>query len=87
MQLALEIPDKYLINFSPEEFSRILKLNTAVEMYKNGKISVAAAVELVGDIDRFEFLYECKKRGVEPQTYESIEELESEVAMLEKTSS
>jgi len=40
-------------------------------MYKNGEISVAAAVELIGSIDRIEFLYECKKRGVDPQTYET----------------
>ena len=44
-----------------------------------GSQKIANQHILVGDIDRFEFLYECKKRGVEPQTYESIEELESEV--------
>lgn len=84
MQLTVEIPDKYLINQSTEKFSTLLKLNTAIEMYKNGEISAAAAVELVGNIDRFEFLYECKKRGMDPKTYENIKELETEVAMLEK---
>ena len=84
MQLTIEIPDKYLIQRSPEEFSRLLKLNTAIDLYKKGQVSAASAAELVGNIDRFEFLYECKKRGVEPQTYESLEELEAEAFMLDK---
>jgi len=84
MQLTLEIPKKYLINQTPEELTRLLKLNTAIDLYRNGRFSAGAAVEFVGDLDRYQFLYECKKRGVEPQTYESIDELQSEIDMLAK---
>lgn len=83
MQITLEIPEKYLIDQSLEKFGDLLKLNTAIEMYKNCEISVVSAVELVGNIDQFEFLYECKKRGIEPKTYENIKDLDEEVAMLE----
>ena len=82
MQLTLEIPNKYLVNQTPEELTRLLKLNTAIDLYKNGRLSAGAAAEFVGDLDRYQFLYECKKRGVEPQTYESVEELQEEIEML-----
>ena len=84
MELTLIIPEKYVISHSPDELKLLLKLNTAIDMYRSGQISSGAAVEFIGEIDRFEFLYECKKRGVEPQTYESIDELEAEVSMLDQ---
>ena len=84
MQLTLEIPRKYFINQTAEELTHLLKLNTAIDLYKNGRLSAGAAAEFVGDMDRYQFLYECKKRGIEPQTYESIEELQSEIELLAK---
>ena len=82
MNLVIDIPEKYLFNQSPETFKLLLKLNTAIDMYRNGLLSSDAAAELVGGIDRYEFLYECKQRGIEPQTYENTEELDAEVIML-----
>lgn len=64
--------------------SQLLKLNTAVDLYKSGNMSSGAASEFVGGMDKYEFLQECRKRGVEPQTYESVEELNAEIAMLEE---
>ena len=84
MELIVEIPEKYLINQSPESLIITLKLNTAIDMYKNGQLSAGAAAEFVGNIDRYEFLYECKKKGLEPQTYENTAELDTEVTMLAK---
>ncbi len=84
MELTISIPEKYIVSYSPDELKLLLKLNTAIDMYRSGQISSGAAVEFIGEIDRFEFLYECKKRGVEPQTYESIDELEDEIAMLDR---
>lgn len=78
-----EILKKYVIFQSPEKIIKLMKLNTAIDLYKNAELSVGAATEFVGDIDRYEFLYECNKRGVEPQTYESVEELKQEVSMLD----
>jgi predicted HTH domain antitoxin len=82
MQLTLEVPEKYLVNQTPEELALLLKLNTAIDLYKNGRLSAGAAAEFIGEIDRYAFLYECKKKGVEPQTYENVEELQSEIDML-----
>lgn len=84
MELTLEIPDKYLIHQSPSELKLLLKLNTAIDMYRNGQMSANAAIEFVGSLDRYEFLYECKKRGIAPQTYETPEELAAEVTMLDR---
>ncbi len=84
MQLMLEIPEKYLVNQSPKELALLLKLNTAIDLYKNGRLSSGAAAEFIGEIDRYAFLYECQKRGVEPQTYENEEELQVEINMLAK---
>lgn len=84
MQLTLEIPEKYLIHQTPSELVRLLKLNTAIDLYRRGRFSAGAAVEFIGNMDRYEFLYECRKRGVEPQTYEGTEELQSEIDRLAK---
>lgn len=84
MQLTLDIPEKYLVSQSPGELVRLLKLNTAIDLYRRGQFSAGAAVEFVGNMDRYEFLYECRKRGVEPQTYESLDGLKEETAMLAK---
>ena len=45
-------------------------------------MSSRAAVEFIGNINKYEFLYECRKRGVEPQTYEDFDELLEEVDIL-----
>jgi predicted HTH domain antitoxin len=82
MQLTLDIPEKYFIFQSPAALARLLKLNTAIDLYRQGRFSASAAAEFVGDLDRYEFLYECRQRGIEPQTYESTDELQAEIEML-----
>lgn len=82
MQLTLDIPEKYFIFQSPAALVRLLKLNTAIDLYRQGRFSASAAAEFVGDLDRYEFLYECRQRGIEPQTYESTDELQAEIEML-----
>lgn len=79
MQITLDIPEKYLVNYSPSELVAMLKLNTAIDQYRRGRFSATVAADFVGTLDRYEFLYECRKRGVEPQTYESTDELQAEV--------
>lgn len=84
MQLMLDIPEKCFLHQSPGELARLLKLNTAIDLYQRGKLSVVSAAEFVGDLDRYEFLYECRQRGIEPQTYDGAEELQAEIDMLAK---
>ena len=83
MQLILDVPDKYFAHQSPAEVIQLLKLNTAIDLYKSGRMSSGAAVDFIGDMHKNEFLYEFRKRGVEPQTYESSDELLEEIGMLE----
>lgn len=54
-----------------------------IDLYQRGKFS-AVATEFVGDLDRYEFLYEYRQRGVEPQTYGGTDELQGEIDMLAK---
>ena len=84
MQLTLDIPEKFFAYQTPKELIRLLKLNTAIDLYRRGKLSASAAAEFVGDLDRYEFLYECRQRGIEPQTYDNVEELQAEIDMLAK---
>ncbi len=84
MQLTIDIPEKFFAYQTPNELRRLLKLNTAIDLYRRGTLSSCAAAEFVGDLDRYEFLYECRQRGIEPQTYESVEELQAEIDRLAK---
>lgn len=84
MQIVLDIPEKFFVYQTPRELIRLLKINTAIDLYRNGKLSAGAAAEFIGDLDRYEFLYECRQRGIEPQTYESVDELQLEIDMLAK---
>ena len=84
MQLTLDIPEKFFAYQTPKELIRLLKLNTAIDLYRHGKLSAGAAAEFVGDLDRYEFLYECRQRGTEPQSYDNVEELQAEIDMLAK---
>lgn len=79
MQLTLDIPEKFFAYQTSKELIRLLKLNTAIDLYRRGKLSAGAAAEFVGDLDRYEFLYECRQRGIEPQTYDNVEELQAEI--------
>ena len=84
MQLTLDIPEKFFVHQSPAELVRLLKLNTAIDLYRRGRFSTGAAAEFVGGMDRYKFLHECRKRGVEPQTYEDTDELQAEIDRLGK---
>jgi hypothetical protein len=59
MELTVNLPEKYVIDRSPDELRLLLKLNTAIDMYRSGQISSGAAVEFIGEIDRAAFLYKC----------------------------
>ena len=58
MPLTLDIPEKFCASQSPNELIRLLKLNTAIDLYQRGKLSAGAAAKLVGGIEHYEFLYE-----------------------------
>lgn len=80
MQLTLNIPEQYLIDAEPAEWSRRIQLYAAVLMFQSGELSAGAAVEFAG-VDRFTFLAECQRRGVPGVNYPA-EELAEEVTAL-----
>lgn len=45
MELTVNIPEKYVVNRSPDELRLLLKLNTAIDMYRSGQISSGAALD------------------------------------------
>jgi predicted HTH domain antitoxin len=84
MQIALEVPDHYLIGSTPAEFADRLKLYAALLLFQSGEISAGAACELAG-VDRFTFLAECSRRGIDVIDYPP-EELRAEVDALRQRS-
>jgi predicted HTH domain antitoxin len=52
MQLTLEIPEQYFIDYEQEQISALVKLSTALVQFQEGKISIGAACELAG-VDRY----------------------------------
>lgn len=50
MQLTVDISEKYLFFQVPEQLAYILKLNTAIDLYRNGRLSAKAEAKFVGHI-------------------------------------
>jgi Uncharacterized small protein len=63
MQITLDIPDQYLIDQSPEEFGKHIKLYAALMMFQEGSLSAGAASECAG-VDRFTFITECQQHNI-----------------------
>jgi hypothetical protein len=81
MQVVLDVPESYMVGTSPEELGRQLKLYAALLMYRAGQLSAGAACEL-GSVDRYTFLEECKRFGIET-LHGAAEELESDLILLD----
>lgn len=82
MQITLDIPDQYLIDQSPIEFGKRIKLYAAPVMFQSSSMSVGAASEFAG-VDRFTFTAECHKRNI-PLVDFAPEELDAELKDLRK---
>ena len=82
MQITLDIPDRYLINQSSDEFGKCIKLYTALMMFQEGSLSAGAASEFAG-VDRFTFIAECQQHNI-PQVDFAQEELDAELEDLRK---
>ena len=63
MQITLDIPDQYLIDESPDEFGKRIKLYAALMMFQEGSLSAGAASEFAG-VDRFTFITECQQYNI-----------------------
>ena len=72
MQLTLQFPDIYFVNFKQQNIAKQIKLYTTLMMYRNGQISAGGACE-IADIDRYTFIEECKKHDIPVISYNADE--------------
>jgi predicted HTH domain antitoxin len=84
MQVTLDVPEQFCMEFSPAELGRKIKLYAALTMYHSGSLSAGAACEFAG-VDRLTFIAACKQHNIPMINYEPGE-LASEVAAFRKAS-
>ncbi len=82
MQITLNIPDQYLIDQSPDEFGKRIKLYAALMMFQEGSLSADAASEFAG-VDRFTFITKCQQHNI-PLVDFASEELDAELEDLRR---
>ncbi|OUD12173.1 UPF0175 family protein [Thioflexithrix psekupsensis] len=72
MQLLVDIPERYLLETSRDEWVERFKLYTALLMFQSGKLSAGAACEFAG-VDRYTFLAACKQHRIDVIDYDAAE--------------
>lgn len=85
MQITLEVPEQYLLDSSPAELGRRIKLYAALLMFHSGEVSVGAAAAFAG-VDWLAFAAECQRHGIPVIDYPA-EELRAEVEVLRRRAS
>ena len=63
MQITLDIPDYCLLEQSPAEFGKRIKLFAALDMFQAGSLSAGAACEFT-EVDRLTFIAECQQHNI-----------------------
>ena len=78
--LTIQVPDKIrqMLNRTPEELSRDMRLYSALMLFRQGKLSSGAAAEMAG-LPRVMFLDLCADYDI-PVSQISAEDLRREVA-------
>jgi len=77
MQLILNIPDNLFSFNNAKEVENEIKLNNALFLFMQGKISVSMAAELSG-LNLYDFIYYCKQNNI-PVFNISPEDLDNEL--------
>jgi predicted HTH domain antitoxin len=68
MDITLQVPDEYSVDYDPEQMGRRIKLYAALRMFQSGELWAGAATELAG-VDRFTFMLECQKHAIPLVSY------------------
>lgn len=84
MEITLNVPEQYLVDRSPAELARHIKLSAALLMFQSGELSAGAAAELA-EVDRLTFAAECARRGIPVVDYPA-EDLRAELDSLRNAS-
>ena len=80
MQVTLDVPEQFGLDYTLPELAKQIKLYAALAMFQVGKISAGFACEFAG-IDRYRFYEECAKRDIPVVNYDPGE-LEAELEYL-----
>ena len=84
MQVTINIPDfaPLALNSDLQELKKTIKLNSALMLYKKGKLSLEQASDFA-NLSIYEFLQECKNNQIAVLSA-SEEELKEELELLAK---
>ncbi len=80
MRLEIDLPEKYLLDETPEEMSRRLRLSAALLLFQQGRLSAGAACEFAA-VDRYAFMEACRRYSIPVTDYEP-DELDEELRTL-----
>jgi len=78
MRLEINLPEKFLLDETPQEMEKRLRLSAALLLFQQGRLSAGAACEFA-DVDRYAFLEACRRHRIPVANYDP-EELEAELA-------
>jgi len=81
MQVTIDVPENFSVDYTLPELSHQIKLYAALAMFRVGKLSAGGACEFAG-IDRYSFMTECHKQKIPIIDYEPGE-LEAELKDLQ----
>ncbi len=76
IEVRIKLPREILDYVEPRSLERELRLLAALELYREGRVSLGKAAEIAGLSIR-EFLYELRSRNI-PLNYD-VEELEEDM--------
>ena len=82
MQVTLNIPDSavFTLNSDIQELKHTIKLNSALMLFKNEKLSIEQASSFAG-MGIYDFMEECSKNNIAVISYEE-NELKNELDLL-----
>ncbi len=82
MQVTINIPDfaPFTLNNNMQELKQTIKLNSALMLFKNAKLSIEQASNFAG-LDIYDFMTECSKNNIAVISYEE-NELENELQIM-----
>jgi predicted HTH domain antitoxin len=80
MEIVVNIPDQYVLNYTIQEITKYIKLYTALLMFQSGQLSAGAACEFAS-VDRYTFFAACKQHHIPVIDYDT-EEIEADLDRL-----
>ncbi len=83
MKITINIPEfaPLVLNKDLQELKDLIKLNSALMLYKNGKFSIEQAARFA-NLSIYDFMKECNKNQIPVIHYEK-EELENELKLMD----